>query len=565
MIKKSLQALSCSCLLILAWDCTKNDNIVGNTSETGNVVGKLRRSDGSTAAGVTVYFYNVDNNPRAGLAKVMAATDSTMTDSAGNFTDSLPDGQYNMVAGDDTTGVYQDSVEVAGDTATFADDTLKPFGSLAGVVRLQPGHDSRKVFLLVMGTDKWAAPSDSVGNFSLANMAEGGYSVRILSTLDDYGVLDTTLGIIAGTDTSLVDTIFLPYTGIPVPKGLTITYDTLKQLVTLAWNTPTTGRTVQGYNVYRKHIDSTSFAKIAGTIVDTIYTDSSAVQDQIYTYKVAAVDTNDTEGTRSGANSVVVATFLRLDSVYGENGSGQGEFDDPRDVAIDKYENIYIADYGNNRIQVYSKEMVFQSEFGSAILSRPYRIGIDSSLNVYVSSADSIVVFDSSRSVANTFHFSDFIYDLETSFGQLFVRHGSDSVVVTNLQGQRIRGWRGPNGYYHGISVTNGGQVYIGNGIQQITVTDTLGSEKASLEVPLSTNSIAYDNANGRIYINSGIAGSNAANAILVYNEQRELIAQYFFKDSYASGGYAIGVNENGTIFAVSQFYDVVLQFTLLK
>lgn len=323
----------------LCFQCGNNDNIAGNAVQTGNAKGKLSRSDGTPAAGVTVYFYDVDNNPRTGLSKVMAATDSTVTDSNGAFTDSLPDGQYNMIAGDDSTGVYQDSVEIAGDTAIFPDDTLKPFGSLAGVVRLQPGHDSRKVFLLVMGTNKWAVPSDPIGNFSFQNMAEGQYTARILSTLDDYAVLDTSFKIMAGKVATLSDTIFLHYTGIPVPQGLTISYDTLKQLVTLTWNTPTTGRSVQGYNVYRKHSDSTSFQKMAAVISGTSFIDSTAYQDQTYQYKVAAVDTTDAEGTKSEAKSVTaIGAFSVSDTIFTISQLGT-----PLALQIDKVGNYVLV------------------------------------------------------------------------------------------------------------------------------------------------------------------------------------------------------------------------------
>ena len=42
--------------------------------------------------------------------------------------------------------------------------------------------------------------------------------------------------------------------------------------------------------------------------------------------------------------------FLRA---FGGKGSGQGQFIDPRGIAVDKNGSIYVSDHGNDRIQVF--------------------------------------------------------------------------------------------------------------------------------------------------------------------------------------------------------------------
>ena len=42
--------------------------------------------------------------------------------------------------------------------------------------------------------------------------------------------------------------------------------------------------------------------------------------------------------------------FLRK---WGESGSGDGEFNQPQDVAIDRDGNVYVSDQGNHRIMVF--------------------------------------------------------------------------------------------------------------------------------------------------------------------------------------------------------------------
>ena len=42
-------------------------------------------------------------------------------------------------------------------------------------------------------------------------------------------------------------------------------------------------------------------------------------------------------------------------SAFGSFGTGNGQFANPRGIAVDSGGNIYVADTGNNRIQVFSQ------------------------------------------------------------------------------------------------------------------------------------------------------------------------------------------------------------------
>jgi len=44
----------------------------------------------------------------------------------------------------------------------------------------------------------------------------------------------------------------------------------------------------------------------------------------------------------------------------GTNGSGPNQFSTPHDIAVDANDNVYVADRGNNRIQVYDDDMNFE-------------------------------------------------------------------------------------------------------------------------------------------------------------------------------------------------------------
>ena len=63
--------------------------------------------------------------------------------------------------------------------------------------------------------------------------------------------------------------------------------------------------------------------------------------------------------------------------VFATFGEGQGEFSDPRGVVIDNdNQRMFIADGNNSRIQVWSLEGDYLSEFGGDILKNPWEIVI---------------------------------------------------------------------------------------------------------------------------------------------------------------------------------------------
>lgn len=76
---------------------------------------------------------------------------------------------------------------------------------------------------------------------------------------------------------------------------------------------------------------------------------------------------------------------------FGSKGTGQGEFNDPKDVAFDSNGNVYVVDNENHRIQVFTADGAFLREFGQRCAddgtyerSFPSAICIDKNDIVYV-------------------------------------------------------------------------------------------------------------------------------------------------------------------------------------
>jgi hypothetical protein len=281
---------------------------IGNSSEAnGTVVGKLVRSDGKTpAANVRVTMRLCGSLPVIPLQKSLADSASVMSDPDGNFrfdTNMIDPGTYVLEAVSLDMGVGMiDSVVLRADDSTNVEDTLKAPGAIRGTIILPEGGDLRKTFVGIFGLGRMVG-TDSNGVFLLPMLGEGAYTLRLISVLDMYGVVDTSGIKVTSGDTTLLGTIMLPFTGVPSPKNLTADLDIAGRSVVLRW---AAGRGVDGYRVYRNHADS-GYAKIGPNIVkDTFYVDTGAQPSTSYKYQVMAVDANNSESIAGSA--IVVKT-----------------------------------------------------------------------------------------------------------------------------------------------------------------------------------------------------------------------------------------------------------------
>jgi hypothetical protein len=245
--------------------CSDND-ISGTISDTETTkFAVVYNSDHSLAAGTVVRFFGVNDT---------ISRYETITDANGMYTfTKVPNGVYNIMSSKGTEVAFQNSITITSNSSTVKDDTLETPVSISGFVKLQPNHDPRTVTAKIMGSDLYANVS-SDGMFSLKPVTQGKYLLRLVSTLAGYSPLFSDITIESSKSDTLVDTLVLPYTGIPVVTGLKINFDTLSGIVHLSWNSANY-KNLADYVIYRDFYDSTEFStKPVAARTDTFFADT---------------------------------------------------------------------------------------------------------------------------------------------------------------------------------------------------------------------------------------------------------------------------------------------------
>jgi DNA-binding beta-propeller fold protein YncE len=75
----------------------------------------------------------------------------------------------------------------------------------------------------------------------------------------------------------------------------------------------------------------------------------------------------------------------KFELMWGSQGAGNGQFNSPSGVAVDPSGNVYVADYGNHRIQKFNPNGSFITQWGSPGDSYfAQSVAVDPSGNVYV-------------------------------------------------------------------------------------------------------------------------------------------------------------------------------------
>ncbi len=169
-----------------------------------------------------------------------------------------------------------------------------------------------------------------------------------------------------------------------------------------------------------------------------------------------------------------------LISSFGGAGTGNGQFNLPYTLIIDKQERIVIADENNNRIQVFSLTGDFLFKFGTSgsgdgQLNKPYSISVSQNNTYFVADTmnNRISVFDASGNFLNVF---SSVYEIYSP-GDIFIDE-NDTIFITSRNLQQIYKYQYDKQAPTGSLLINGGAAKTNSPTVTLTVTatDTLSS-----------------------------------------------------------------------------------------
>jgi tripartite motif-containing protein 71 len=227
---------------------------------------------------------------------------------------------------------------------------------------------------------------------------------------------------------------------------------------------------------------------------------------------------------------------------WGGYGTGDGQFEFPEGVAVDSGGNVYVADTYNNRIQVFDSGGNFLMAWGSngtgnGQFDLPWGVAVDSGGNVYVADAynNRIQVFDSNGN---------------------FVRKWG-SLGTGNGQFDRA----------FGVAVDSGGNVYVVDNLNnRIQVFDssgnfvrTWGSEGTGDGQFSNPEGVAVDSA-GNVYVSDSIN-----RRIQVFDGGGNFVRSW---GGYGSGNgqldspYGVAVDSSGSVYVADAGNSRIQVFT---
>jgi tripartite motif-containing protein 71 len=273
-----------------------------------------------------------------------------------------------------------------------------------------------------------------------------------------------------------------------------------------------------------------------------------------------------------------------IDFVVGQFGSGFNDLNAPMGLCVDGADNIYVADYGNDRIKQYNSNgiclMTWSSGAASAtnvhaIINHPYGMAIDGGGNIYEvdNGSAQIQEFSTAGFLSNQWgsagtangSFNVPGWDAISPGGQIYVSDDDNFRVQFFTAPGAFGGLLGSScacstlGKYYqtptGIAFDTSGNAYVGDlGNHRIEVFDSTGPPGA----PVSTwGAGQFSSIDGMAFDHSGnlLAVDDGARAILKFNSSGSLIEKWI-PDTTAEP-IDVAVDSKGAVWVTFQAANI--------
>ena len=155
----------------------------------------------------------------------------------------------------------------------------------------------------------------------------------------------------------------------------------------------------------------------------------------------------------------------------GNTGSGEGQFDRPYGITVNEYNgDIYVCDSSNKRIQIFSENYSFKSQFGKGTLQYPTDIQLTRD-NIYVLSyiKPFLTIFNYnftpvqniiSNSIPNYLK-SPYCFVIDGAGNIIISDQGLNSVFIFNQQGELLHSLKDSISKPVGVCIDSKGRIIV--------------------------------------------------------------------------------------------------------
>lgn len=267
------------------------------------------------------------------------------------------------------------------------------------------------------------------------------------------------------------------------------------------------------------------------------------------------------EPSPSPTSTQVVPVPGGIAMIIGQHGSGEGEFMDPHGIALDAQGNIYVADTGNGRIEVFDRQGGFLTAIADERFTAPRYVAVDPAGRIYVADAaervhllsatgEPIQSFGEAGSLLSQFSgIADLVLD---SAGDLYVvDSGNDRVQKFSLlsgplfsfgdEGEPAELLSRPQG----IALDSEGNVYVADsGHRRIQLYAPGGTYLQTFDGELTEPRDLAVDGQGNIYVSDG-----EEDVVQVVDREGVVIIE--LGEGQLSDPWGIAVDEGGRVFVV--------------
>jgi hypothetical protein len=461
------------------------------------------------------------------------------------------------------------------------DLVLRSSGAIRGKIRLPEDEDTTTAYMLAYGIDRFTK-TDKNGVFLMSNLAEGTYTLRLISGSDVYRPSDTASIEVHSAETTTIETITLQYRDTFVPHDLTLVYDTLTQRVTVKWNMVGSTPVDSFYLLRKDTIPDTAFGPDTFRVDHSVrtITDSTCIQDHKYDYCVKALYPDSSNNRISRVKRVTISSHLTVNSRYTVPGTGDlSGFDVAQSGDLYRYNSADSSILVLDSLERETKRFSLGFKIDGLIRVSDDRLFIrrrdentrrydvlsysieDSLLDTLVSQTDTMV-WDVKYNLLATAGFPD-------SLGN------GDSVTVMSLDDTVRHSWRyGQGGTCRGICVADTNRIFLASApdlgtplkIVEYNRSGTILSEKNLPDITMF-NMMAFDRKRQLLFIschdrdtlmtNSGVPDMKLRmiGMVNVYDAKFNVVAVYRVMNGTAlstmvlraDGSLYLGVTGTGT------------------